>query len=440
VSQTPASSLGETQSHNSLPGINFAARDWRDYTLQDKAKIPAGYTYFAQLIGHDMGNSVPLSHIPHVRDRQGVQRSDDQTWAASRYNLIENPLTLETIYGLGPAMTPHLYDPKTYKFRVETKVVMSLPHTAADYSVRALHDPRNRDTTILHRLAVIWMKFHNAVVDQIAPDLEQRVLGDPKAKVLIFAQARAHVLTVWHRLIWNEFLPTFADPEVMAMSPSERSIAAPLDETSLMHGLFRAFHALPRRKYKFSDRTRRLRDFLLPDPDYSETEEMQWRLDWNKFFDPEAEGTKTGICASFSPTLANPKGIHISLLDAQTAQETGAVMLKDPFMQATIARLPDTWAKQLDAEHLAAQFTTKFAAQFGSQVTAEEIETCPIFLVFMIEAQLYGKNGRFGPLGSLFLLRSLEQAMTNVQYSVAGLGDSQVVYPASLLELIETLK
>lgn len=208
MSQTPASSLGETQSHNSLPGINFAARDWRVYTLQDKANIPAGYTYFAQLIGHDMGNSVPLSHIPHVRDRYGVQRSDDQTWAASRYNLIENPLTLETIYGLGPVMTPHLYDPKTYKFRVETKVVMSLPHTAADYSVRALHDPRNRDTTILHRLAVIWMKFHNAVVDQIAPDLQQRVIGNPKAKVLIFAQARAHVLTVWHRLIWNDFLPT----------------------------------------------------------------------------------------------------------------------------------------------------------------------------------------------------------------------------------------
>jgi hypothetical protein len=57
-------------------------------------EIPAGYTYLAQLAAHDLvSNTAPLPRL-----------DDPPTFFARDYRI--NRLTLETIYGAGPAMTP----------------------------------------------------------------------------------------------------------------------------------------------------------------------------------------------------------------------------------------------------------------------------------------------------------------------------------------------
>src|SRR4051794_39333647 len=60
----------------------------------DNPEIPAGYTYLAQLAAHDIvSNTAPLPRL-----------DDPPTFFARDYRI--DRLTLETIYGAGPAMTP----------------------------------------------------------------------------------------------------------------------------------------------------------------------------------------------------------------------------------------------------------------------------------------------------------------------------------------------
>lgn len=144
--------------------------EWRGECLRKVGHIPSGYTYLAQLMGHDMGFSVPVGSVPHVD--QASATPDDPLAVmrpAGRYNLIRNPFTLETIYGAGPALLSHLYDPQTLLFRLspyEIRASLQWPQLAADESsprvpVRALYDERNRDTLMLHELTVAWMQYHN---------------------------------------------------------------------------------------------------------------------------------------------------------------------------------------------------------------------------------------------------------------------------------------
>ena len=64
---------------------------WRALSKQGRTTIPAGYTYLAQLMGHDMGSSVTLDMVPHVPRRPVAEAAQERM---TRYNMIENPLTL----------------------------------------------------------------------------------------------------------------------------------------------------------------------------------------------------------------------------------------------------------------------------------------------------------------------------------------------------------
>lgn len=423
----------EATGSDAYPGIDFAGVVWRKKSLAGKEHIPAGYTYFGQLIGHDLGNSILLAQVPYTN--KGVQPTAQSNAPLVRYNLIENPLTLETLYGTGPFMLPHLYDPKSYLFRVKPGLVYSVAHAHKDYSIRALYDSRNRDTIILHRLAVIWMKFHNKIALEINPNVEADSIDDPEIKRRVYAAARSHVLTIWHRLIRTEFLPRFVDPEVMAMSHEKLAAFKPLDETSLLHGLFRAFHSLPRRKYKFPE-PRKLVDFLLPSLDDSEKAVSSWRLEWDLFFTDNPMGTKTGICASFSPALSSKDGVKISKLDLHTAQETKPLRLGDDKIECVLNNMPSVWRDQLKPEALAQKFTEEYGDVIGLRLTVDDITRSPLFLILMIEAQLYGDNGRFGPLGSLLLRRSIEDAMSKTQYVQTDTTAFTYSNPNSMHELI----
>lgn len=425
-----------------LPPFDFSSRSWRDRSIKGKEHIPVGYTYFGQLIGHDLGNSTPLANAPFVRDSGDTHDYADADWARRRHNLIENPLTLETVYGPGPMMLPHLYDPNTFLFRVKPGAIISQPYRAPGpqgrniQSVRALYDGRNRDTTILHRLTVIWMKFHNRVALEIEPPLGRGGAFDKPTKLNAYAQARSHVLSIWHRLIRTEFLEIFCDPDVMAMTDRQMDPFAVIDEATLLHGVFRTFHALPRSEYRFTQRHRSLREFLLGRPDNDEKVSSSWKLDWRLFFHDlangvPADGTKTGLCASCSPDLM-ARGALVLDLDVITAQTTDPLTLASPEMTALVARLPAPWAAQLAPDALA----QRLSAEIGQEVPAPALGNCPLFFVLMLEAQFHGREGRFGPLGSILLRRAIETAMSRTVFRAPAPGLPTHLNPGSMLELI----
>lgn len=427
---------GADDTPRGYPEIDLSDKKWREHTLKGKQEIPAGYTYFGQLIGHDLGRSLRIEHVPHSEKR--VQLGADSSRPPLRYNVIENPLTLETIYGSGPAMLQHLFDPQTLLFRVDEGFVISKVHDPSDPSIRALYDNRNRDTIILHRLATIWMRYHNKIATQVMADLKTRDQVSRPQKERAYALARAHVLKTWHHLIVNDFLPRFVDPEVMQMSFLEMRRFEVLDETSLLHGLFRAFHCLPRRKYSFPE-THFLSEILLKSQSDNEMPAAGWNIDWELFFTDQGEGTKTGMCASFSHRMTRSDGVPISSLDLSTAQETDPLQLNGPAIKRIINKMDPNWSRRLDPGHLAQTFTKDVAAELGRAITENEVLQSPLFVVLMLEAQLYGEKGRFGPLGSILLRCSIEHSIANVRTNMLAGSGSIGDVPDTLMQLINRI-
>jgi len=226
--------------------------------------------------------------------------------------------------------------------------------------------------------------------------------------------ARNHVLHSWHAVIREDFLPQFLDPQIDAMSMEELRQYKVIDAITMQHGLMRAFHALPRKAYKFPE-LRDLGALVLRSSQNNERKLSSWPLDWSLFFDPAREGTKTGISASFSPTFRPRGGVTIDKLDARTARDLGPQRLDGSDIQEILARMPSEWSDRLAPAALARAFTQQVAAPLGFELTETEAERCNIYLIVMIEAQLYGENGRFGPLGSLLLRCKIEDAIANVR-------------------------
>ncbi|MEP4037132.1 peroxidase family protein [Pseudophaeobacter sp.] len=412
------------------PVIDFAGQDWREACIASKQHIPAGYTYLGQLIGHDMGHSVPNSQVPYA-----VRPGDATDHRPKRHNAIENPLTLETLYGAGPRVLPHLYDQKTQLFRINPMSVITLPHLTDDPSVRAIADARNRDVHILHRMTAIMMRYHNHIAQQFHNALSST---SKERRHLAFSLARNHVLHSWIAVIREDFLPQFLDPEVAAMPMKELRQFEVIDAITMQHGVMRAFHALPRRAYKFPE-LRDLGALVLRSSQHNERKLSSWPLDWSLFFDPAREGTKTGISASFSPAFRPRGGVTIDKLDARTARDLGPQRLDGSDIQQVLALMPSKWSERLAPAALARDFTQKVAKPQGLKLTEGEVKRCHIHLILMIEAQLYGENGRFGPLGSLLLRCKIEEAIANVRMVTPSAVAPILPRPNRFIQIINTV-
>jgi hypothetical protein len=159
----------------------------RDRSNPSALGSPAGLTFLAQFIAHDItfdANS-PLGRPTNV---------------ARAMNARTVAFDLESVYGGGNALAPHLYEAAhPAKLRVESSGrYEDVPRGANGAAL--LGDARNDQSTILSALHAAFLRFHNAAVDRAGGGLAARD-----------AFERARRETRWHYqwLIVNEFLPHF---------------------------------------------------------------------------------------------------------------------------------------------------------------------------------------------------------------------------------------
>jgi hypothetical protein len=171
--------------------------------------IPAGFTYLGQFIDHDI--TLDLTSIGEkASDPNGVE------------NFRTPSLDLDSIYGLGPDGSPHLFmrDANTLKVGAQfllgsaidsEKLVgpgkipllpgFDLPRQPQT-GTAIIGDPRNDENLLVAQMHVAFLRFHNAVV-QANPGIS-------------FAAARRKV--VWHYqwLVLHEFLETITGEKGIA--------------------------------------------------------------------------------------------------------------------------------------------------------------------------------------------------------------------------------
>jgi hypothetical protein len=174
----------------------------------DNPKIPAGFTFLGQFIDHDLTFD-PTSSLERQNDPEAVE------------NFRTPSLELDHVYGSGPRASRHLYDVNDPdKFLIEKLggpgSEDDLPRNSQNAGL--IGDPRNDENVIVSQLHLAFLKFHNALVDQLRADK----VDDAQ----VFTEAQRMVRWHFQWIIVKEFLPLIAGEDVVAkvlgMPPSER--------------------------------------------------------------------------------------------------------------------------------------------------------------------------------------------------------------------------
>jgi hypothetical protein len=211
-------------------------------------------TYLGQFIDHD--NFLDLEPQPTTlfgRDNSGnLTRPSD---GAVVQNFESFRFDLSSVYGGGPTISPQLYEVDGLHFRVvesNTNGVRDLPRNADETAV--LVEKRNDENEIIAQIHTAFLKFHNAVVDQLH---------------LNFADAYAMVRRYYQWIVIHQFLPDICGQDVVdgLMNGSIQSFYkpsnpnAPLVPVEMSVAAYRFGHSLVRKAYEVTTTTGKLQVF-----------------------------------------------------------------------------------------------------------------------------------------------------------------------------------
>ncbi len=148
--------------------------------------LPSGFTFLGQFIDHDLTFD-PTSSLERMNDPEAIS------------NFRTPMLELDNVYGSGPDASPHLYDASSPgKLLIDAAAPRDLPRNSQLTALIA--DPRNDENLIVSQLHLAFLKFHNAVIDDLAA--KKTV---PQGELFMEAQR----IVRWHYqwMIIHEFLP-----------------------------------------------------------------------------------------------------------------------------------------------------------------------------------------------------------------------------------------
>ena len=297
---------------------------WADDSY-DSPNLKAGYTFFAQFLFHDLTYEI-------VR-RLSTERSP---------NTVEGgpaSLRLHTLYGPGPEMAPHLYafyDKGYFSGRLLDAPAGTKQDPPRNRQGRALiADPRNDENVVLAQFHLGMVRFHNAVVEQLANSGDS---GTP-----LFNQAQRQVRWHYQWAIVNDFLPQLVG-EAQVEAALERN-GAPHDAPGgvpleVAQGVLRYIYSQVRLQYQINGDANVA---LLPANDNDDTllrhrsQSIPSRLmvDWSRFFDLDAGPTQP---SKLIDTKITPAFLDLPLVeDPRPARRSVAVRF---FLQGKRAGLP----------------------------------------------------------------------------------------------------
>ena len=168
----------------------------------DNPRLTAGMTFLGQFLDHDMTFD-PTSSLARVQDPESIR------------NFRIPALDLDSMYGGGPGVAPHLYDrevdggrttllveaiPGSETVCIDGQVRFDVPRNAQ--LVALMGDPRNDENLVVNQLHLALVRFHNRVVEDIRGDL-----GPLATTAEVFSEAQRVVRWHYQWLILHEFLP-----------------------------------------------------------------------------------------------------------------------------------------------------------------------------------------------------------------------------------------
>jgi hypothetical protein len=173
---------------------------------EENILVPAGYTYLGQFVDHDLTFDSTSSLNPASN--------------AEPSNLRTPRFDLDCLYGDGPDAQPFMYDPNGDKllFKDDPAKPSAKPTDLATRDLlrnpngRAIiGDKRNDENSIVSQVHLSFVKYHNAVVDE----LKKRAPKTWNTPGKLFISARNEVRWAYQQLVVEDFLPRIVRAEVL---------------------------------------------------------------------------------------------------------------------------------------------------------------------------------------------------------------------------------
>jgi hypothetical protein len=238
--------------------------------------VPAGFTYLGQFIDHD------LTFDP---TRFDARRRDPHALVDFRTPRFD----LDSVYGLGPDVQPYLYDwdshPPGARLLVGCNAADGTPDLQRNAQQRALiGDPRNDENQIVSQLHLLFLRFHNAVVDLLAAEGRR---GDA-----VLETAREVVRRHYQWIVVHDFLPKVVGPDMARSVRAERKNFLPEGEpfipVEFSGAAYRFGHSMVRDRYGLKRLTpdgSAPAPVLLADLFGRKALTADRVIDWERFFD-----------------------------------------------------------------------------------------------------------------------------------------------------------
>lgn len=285
--------------------------------------IPAGFTYLGQFVDHDLTlDTTPL----------GLKSLDP----LGLTNFRSPRLDLDSLYGLGPAVDPHLFarDPargnqpgaklllgKTVVGGADPTIPPDLPNDLPrSHEGQALiGDPRNDENLLVAQTHVALLKFHNKVVDHL--------LASPTPPDDIFDEARR--VTTWHYqwVVLHDFVERLVEVGTIAKVLKDgrqfyKFKKEPYIPVEFAVAAYRLGHSMVREQYNhnrvfnptdffllfnFTGKSGKILGDLATSPPLEVARlPSDWIIDWRRFYDlglPLPPGAFVGASRRIDPFI-----------------------------------------------------------------------------------------------------------------------------------------
>jgi hypothetical protein len=189
---------------------------------EENLYVPAGYTYLAQFVDHDLTFDT-TSRLNPVDIRDPNDPHNEPT------NLRTPLFDLDCLYGNGPGDQPYMYlmperDDEAHGLYANATMLAGGVQGEAPWDLlrggngRALiGDKRNDENSIVNQVHHVFVRFHNRVVDWLAK-------RDPAMRGLdLFAAAQREVRWTYQSILLQDLLPRIVDALVLDFFVAERA-------------------------------------------------------------------------------------------------------------------------------------------------------------------------------------------------------------------------
>jgi hypothetical protein len=350
--------------------------------------IPAGYTYLGQFIDHDITFD-PVSQLQRDNDPDALV-----DFRTPRFDL-------DSLYGSGPRDQPYLYDWRDERHQgvrllvgggAPGQAAVDLPRNAHDHAV--VGDPRNDENVIVSQIHLLFLRFHNAVVEWLRSKDDNKTI---EADDLL---EEAQRLVRWHYqwIVRHDYLPMVAGDPLDGFTRRHFTWReAPFMPVEFSGAAFRFGHSMVRIDYRLNDdNPASVR--ILPAPG-SEDDLRGARplpaghvIGWQHFFPPPGANEETfneslNIDPLLAPPLTSvpPRGEALARLNLRRGRALGLPAGRDV---AHAMGLPDLADDQLRLDGIDEPARTALA------------RATPLWYWLLCEALATARGKHLGPVGT----------------------------------------